>query len=182
MAGKMVLSRPVATAVAAGTSPEAKMAAKAALAILALTFLLGGCGALSAKPASSVAPATAMPLTSDAVAAVRAKVAAAKAKAGKAETRDDYVRLARTVYVAPWSGDYSAAATTEAALAMAKAGSPIAREYLVIMVYDIQLQTAMGGTSLTAEDWRAVYVGSGIMSDAAYDAYVKMARGNKVLP
>ena len=158
------------------------MVAKAALAILALTLLLGGCGGMSAKSSAPVAATKAMPLTSDAVAAVRAKVTAAKAKAGKVETRDDYVRLARNVYVAPWAGEYSAAVTTEAALVQAKAGSPVAREYLVIMVYDIQLQTAMEGTSLSAEDWRAVYVGSGIMSDAAYDAYVKMARGNKVLP
>ena len=50
------------------------------------------------------------------------------------------------------------------------------------MVYDIQLQTAMEGTSLSAEDWRAVYVGSGIMTEAAYAAYVDMARGGKVLP
>ncbi|KHK02538.1 hypothetical protein [Desulfovibrio sp. TomC] len=158
------------------------MVAKAALAILALTLLLGGCGGLSAKSGAPVAPSKAMPLTSETVAAVRAKVTAAKAKAGKAETRDDYVRLARNVYVAPWAGEYSAAATTEAALAQARSGSPVAREYLVIMVYDIQLQTAMEGTSLSTEDWRAVYVGSGIMSDAAYVAYVDMARGNKVLP
>jgi hypothetical protein len=123
-----------------------------------------------------------MPLTPDTVATVRAAVTAAKLKAPRAVTRDDYVRLARNVYVAPWAGQYAAAATTETALAQAKAGNALAREYLVIMVYDIQLQTAMEGASLSAEDWRAVYVGSGIMTDAAYVSYVEMARGGKVLP
>ena len=115
---------------------------------------------------------------------MRASVAGAKAKtkALRAETRDDYVRLARAVYVAPWAAGHNAAATTEVALAQARAGNQAARDYLTVMVYDIQLQTAMEGTSLSAEDWRAVYVGSGIMTEAAYAAYVDMARGGKVLP
>ena len=161
------------------------MTAKAALAIatLSLTLLLGGCGLLGPGKSAAPAPATAaMPLTTDNVGMVRLAVANAKAKAQKAETRDEYLRLARNVYVASWAGRYDAAATTEIALAQAKAGNQPARDYLVIMVYDIQLQTAMEGSSLSAEDWRAVYVGSGIMTDAVYRAYVDMARGGKVLP
>jgi hypothetical protein len=163
------------------------MTAKAALAIatLSLTLLLGGCGLLGPGKSAAPAPATAaMPLTPDNVGMVRLAVAnaKAKAKAQKAETRDEYLRLARNVYVASWAGRYDAAATTEIALAQAKAGNQPARDYLVIMVYDIQLQTAMEGSSLSAEDWRAVYVGSGIMTDAVYRAYVDMARGGKVLP
>jgi hypothetical protein len=161
------------------------MTAKAALAIatLSLTLLLGGCGLLGPGKSAAPAPATAaMPLTPDNVGMVRLAVANAKAKAQKAETRDEYLRLARNVYVASWAGRYDAAATTEIALAQAKAGNQPARDYLVIMVYDIQLQTAMEGSSLSAEDWRAVYVGSGIMTDAVYRAYVDMARGGKVLP
>ena len=158
------------------------MAAKAFLLTLALTLLLGGCGTFGSKPASPGAAPAAMPLTADNVAKVRVSVTAAKVKAPRAESRDDYVRLARNVYVASWAGPYSAAATTETALPQSKAGNAVAREYLVIMVYDIQLQTAMEGTSLSAEDWRAVYVGSGIMTAAAYAGYVEMARGGKVLP
>lgn len=158
------------------------MAAKAVLATLVLTLLLGGCSLLGSKTADPAAAPAAMPLTPDNVAKVRASVTAAKAKAPRPESRDDYARLARTVYVAPWAGQYSAAATTEAALAQSKAGSSTAREYLGIVVYDIQLQTAMEGRSLSAEDWRAVYVGSGIMTEAAYAGYVERARGGKVLP
>lgn len=158
------------------------MTVKAAWAVLLLTLLLGGCGAFGSRPADPAVAPLAMPLGKDTVASVRVAVTAAKAKAPRAETRDDYVRLARSVYVASWAGQYSAAATTEVALAQAKAGSAIAREYLVIMVYDLQLQTAMEGASLSAEDWRAIYVGSGIMTDAAYCGYVDMARRGKVLP
>ena len=158
------------------------MAAKALLATLALTLLLGGCASLGSKTAGPGAAPAAMPLTAENVAKVRLSVTAAKAKAPRAESRDDYVRLARNVYVAPWAGQYNAAATTETALAQSKAGNSVAREYLVIMVYDIQLQTAMEGKTLSSDDWRAVYVGSGIMTDAAYAGYVEMARGGKVLP
>ena len=158
------------------------MAAKALFLTLALALLLGGCGSLGTKAASPGAAPTAMPLTPDNVAKVRASVTAAKAKAPRVESRDDYVRLARSVYVASWAGQYDAAATTETALAQSKAGNSTAREYLVIMVYDIQLQTAMEGKTLSAEDWQAVYVGSGIMTNAAYAGYVDMARGGKVLP
>ena len=158
------------------------MAAKALFLTLALALLLGGCGSLGTKAPTSGAAPTAMPLTPDNVAKVRASVTAAKAKAPRVESRDDYVRLARSVYVASWAGPYNAAATTETALAQAKAGNATAREYLVIMVYDLQLQTAMEGKTLSAEDWQAVYVGSGIMTDAAYAGYVDMARGGKVLP
>lgn len=158
------------------------MAAKAVWAALVLTVFLGGCGVLGSKNADPGTSPAAMPLTADNVAKVRAGVAAAKAKAPRAESRDDYVRLASTVYVASWAGPYSAAATTEAALAQAKAGNAAARDYLAVVVYDIQLQTVMEGKTLSAEDWRAVYVGSGIMTEAAYAGYVEKARGGKVLP
>ena len=150
---------------------------------LSLSMTLGGCALLGqGKTEEQAKSPAAMPLTADNVTMVRAAVAGAKAKAPRAETRDDYVRLARSVYVAPWAGQYNAAATTETALAQSKAGNSTAREYLVIMVYDIQLQTAMEGKTLSAEDWQAVYVGSGIMTNAAYAGYVDMARGGKVLP
>jgi len=161
------------------------MKAQSAFAVLLLTLSLslGGCAMFGqGKSEDKAKGPAAMELTADNVAMVRSAVAGAKAKAPRAETRDDYVRLARAVYVAPWAAGHSAAATTEVAQAQAKAGNQAARDYLTIMVYDIQLQTAMEGMSLSAEDWRAVYVGSGIMTEAAYTAYVDMARGGKVLP
>ena len=160
------------------------MAVKAAAAfVIVLTMLLGGCGVFGAKgPAAPTAAPAAMPLTPDNVAMVRAAVAGAKAKAPRADTRDDYVRLARAVYVAPWAAGHNAAATTEVALAQAKAGNQAARDYLTIMVYDIQLLSAMEAASLTPEDWRAVYVGSGVMTDAAFTGYMAMSRSGKVVP
>lgn len=158
------------------------MAAKAATALLVMTLLLGGCGALTATAPKAPGASAAMPLTADNVALVRAAVARAKAVAPKPENPDGYVRFARQVYVATFPGQYSAAATTENALASAKAGNDAARQYLTIMVYDIQLHSAMEGASLSAEDWRAVYVGSGLMTDASFSGYAAMTRGGKVLP
>mgnify|MGYP001191718931 CR=1 FL=1 len=158
------------------------MAAKAALLVLILAMLLGGCGTFAAKPSdTAVAPAS-MPLTADNIATVRASVVAAKARALRPDGRDAYVRYARQVYAAAVPAPWSAAATTETALASAKAGKNTAREYLTIMVYDLQLQTAMEGANLSAEDWQSVYVGSGIMTDAAFTGYAAMSRGGKVLP
>lgn len=158
------------------------MAAKAVGALILMAMLLGGCGLLHDAASRPAAAPAAMTLTPESVASVRTAVTAAKAKALRPESRDDYVRYARTVYVASWANAWSAAATTEVALAQAKAGSGPAREYLTIMVYDIQLHSAMEGVSLTAEDWRGVYVGSGIMTDAAFTGYAAMSRGGKVLP
>jgi hypothetical protein len=158
------------------------MAAKAAFLVVMLTMLLGGCGLFPAKPPETAPVPAAMPLTSDNVGMLRTAVAAAKIKAARPEGRDAYVRYARQVYAASVNSPWSATATTETALASAKAGGDPAREYLTIMVYDLQLQAAMEGASLSAEDWRAVYVGSGIMTDAVFTGYVAMSRGGKVLP
>ena len=152
------------------------------LAMVLLTLLLGGCGAGVEKSARTSAGPGAMALTAENVAQVRTAVATAKSRTARPDTQTDYVRYAKSVYVASWAGKWSPAATTESALALAKAGSDPAREYLIIMVYDIQLHSAMEGASLTAEDWRNVYVGSGIMTDAAFTGYAAMSRGGKVLP
>lgn len=157
------------------------MSVKAAVLVMLLATLLGGC-ALSAKPSGTAAGPASMPLTTDNVATVRAAVVAAKAKAQRPDGREAYVRYARQVYASAVPAPWSAAATTETALASAKAGKNAAREYLTIMVYDLQLQTAMEGASLSAEDWQAVYVGSGLMTDAAFTGYAAMSRGGKVLP
>jgi hypothetical protein len=109
-------------------------------------------------------------------------VSRVKATAQRPVERDAYTRFARSVYVASWAGSWSVAATTETALAKAKAGDPAARDYLTVMVYDLQLQAAMEGASFSMEDWRAIYVDSGIMTNAAFTGYVAMSRGGKVLP
>ena len=124
-----------------------------------------------------------MPLTADNVARVRAAVAKVKAAATHPTTREAYVRFARTVYVDSWAGNaYAVAATTETALAKAKAGDVAAREYLTIMVYDLPLLATMEGVTLSVEDWRAIYVDSGIMTDAAFSGYAAISRKGKVLP
>jgi len=158
------------------------MVARAALALMLLTMLLGGCGLVAEKAPQPTAGPTAMPLTADTVAMVRTAVAAAKVKAPKPDGRDGYTRFARSVYVAAVEPKWSVAATTEVALAQAKAGNVAAREYLTIMVYDIQLLSVMEGVSLSAEDWRAVYVGSGLMSDGVFTGYVALSHGGKVMP
>lgn len=148
-----------------------------------LSLLLGGCGLFSTSgPGKPAAVPTAMPLTPDHVSMVRAAVARAKAEAPKPEDAVGYRQYVRRVYVGSWTGKWSAAATTDAALGAARAGNDAAREYLTIMVYDIQLQSAMEGVTLSAEDWRAVYVGSGVMTDAAFTGYAALNRNNKVLP
>jgi hypothetical protein len=160
--------------------PEASMAAKAALILLVLATLLGGCGLSAPGPKTLDGPQS-MPLTAENVATVRAGVDRAKATAQKAGSRDEYVRYARQVYAAavtPWS----AAATTETALASAKAGNVHAREYLTVVVYDAQLQAAMEGVNLSVDDWKAIYVGSGIMTDPVFSRYAAMSRGGKALP
>jgi len=158
------------------------MAAKTLLTMMILTMLLGGCALVADKTPRTANGPAAMELTADNVGQVRTAVATAKARAAKPEGQGDYVRYARTVYVASWAGRWSAAATTESALAQARAGSDPARQYLTVMVYDIQLLSAMEGASLSAEDWRNVYVGSGIMTDAAFTGYAAMSRCGKVLP
>lgn len=158
------------------------MAAKAAFLILVLASLLGGCGVFSANAPRPDAVPAAMPLTADNVSVVRAAVAAAKVRAARPEGREEYVRYARQVYAAAVPSPWAAAATTETALAGAKAGNHVAREYLTVMVYDLQLQAAMEGANLAVEDWRAVYVGSGIMSDAGFTGYAAMSRRGTVLP
>ncbi|UJX39413.1 hypothetical protein K9F62_11805 [Desulfovibrio sp. JY] len=160
------------------------MARRALTAFLVLsTLLLGGCGLFSGTgPAKEPAAPAAMPLTEDNVAMVRIEVARAKATAPKPNDSDAYRRYARQVYVASWAGKWSAAATTDAALAAARAGSDPAREYLTIMVYDIQLTSAMEGVTLSPEDWRAVYVGAGVMTDAVFTGYAALSRNNKVMP
>ncbi|EFL49891.1 conserved hypothetical protein [Solidesulfovibrio fructosivorans JJ]] len=160
------------------------MARTALTAFLVLsTLLLGGCGLFSGtRPAGKPTAPAAMPLTEDNVAMVRAAVTKAKAAAPKPEDPDAYRRYARQVYVGSWTGNWSAQATTDAALAAARTGSDPAREYLTIMVYDIQLTSAMEGVALSPEDWRAVYVGAGVMTDAAFTRYAALSRNNKVMP
>jgi len=148
---------------------------------MVLAMLCGGCTSL-ATPRPGPATVAAMPLTEANLAQVRAAVARAKAAAPKPADKDAYVRFARQVYVTSWTGSWSAAATTETAMAKAKAGDAIAREYLTVVVYDLPLQAAMEGVSLSAEDWRDIYVGSGIMNDAVFACYAALSRGGKVLP
>lgn len=162
---------------------EATMVARtAAMAVLVLGLLCGGCGAFSASRQDARQQPAAMELTADNVSRVRAAVAKVKRTAPRPSTREDYVRFARTVYVDSWAGTVAVAATTETALAKAKAGDVAAREYLTVMVYDLPLQAAMEGVSLSVDDWRAVYVGSGIMTDTAFTSYAALTRKGKVLP
>lgn len=158
------------------------MAARAALAVLVLSLFCGGCALFSgSRHQARPRPAT-MPLTADNVAHVRTAVAKVKGTAPHPTTRQEYVRFARAVYVDSWAGTYAVAATTETALAKAKAGDVPARAYLTVMVYDLPLLAAMEGVSLSVDDWRAIYVGSGIMTDAAFSGYAALHRKNKVLP
>ena len=160
------------------------MTVKAAAAfVVLLTMLLGGCGSFGAKgSATSTAAPAVMPLTPENVAMVRAAVTKAKASAPRPVDSDGYRRYARQVYVDSWARGWSAAATTDAALAAAKSGNGSAREYLSVVVYDVQLTSVMEGVTLSSEDWRAVYVGSGVMTEAAFTRYAALSRDNKVLP
>ncbi|WP_428565399.1 MAG: hypothetical protein ACP59X_04245 [Solidesulfovibrio sp. DCME] len=158
------------------------MALRLASALLAITLFLGGCALFGSKAPDAPAAPKAMPLTAENVAQVRDAVAKAKAVQPMPQAPEAYKAYARRVYVDSWTGPWSPAATTDTALALAKAGSDPARQYLTIMVYDIQLRSAMEGTTLSAEDWRAVYVGSGIMTEAAFCGYVAMSRAGKVIP
>lgn len=156
------------------------MAARLAVVLMLLLLVCGGCAA--SHPSTGTAEPAAMPFTGPNLARVRAAVAQSKATAPKPVRKDDYIGFARQVYVASWAGQWSAAATTAAALAKAKSGDAQAREYLTIVVYDLPLQAAMEGVGFLAEDWRDIYVGSGIMDEATFAGYAAMSRGGKVLP
>lgn len=156
------------------------MAARAAIVLMLLALVCGGCAASHTQPGA--APQAAMPLTGPHLSQLRAALAQAKAHAPKPVGKDDYVRYARQVYVASWTGDWSAAATTAVALDKAKSGDALAREYLTLVVYDLPLQAAMEGVGFPAEDWRDIYVASGIMDAATFSGYAAMSRGGKVLP
>lgn len=162
------------------------MAMRAAvLTVVIMTLLSSGCAFFSGADRAVAPASTAMPLTKDNVDTLRLSVARAKAQVPKpaaTDSRNAYLRFARQVYVHSWIGPWSPAATTETALAKAKAGETAAREYLTIMVYDLQLQSAMEGVSLSAEDWHDIYVGSGIMTEAVFANYAAMSRAGKVLP
>lgn len=153
-----------------------------ASALLVLTLLLGGCGMFSTSAPPPPAAPEAMPLTEANVDAVRSAVAKAKSQTSRPAAPGDYEAYVRRVYVAPWTGHWSAAATTEAALAQAGHGSALARQYLAIMVYDVQLLSVMEGASLSTGQWRDVYVRSGVMSENAYSGYVAMNQGRRALP
>jgi len=161
------------------------MAARAAVwAVVIMTLLCGGC-ASSGSGRDALSTPAAMPLTKDNVDKLRLSVTRAKTQAAKpaaSDAKDASVRFVRQVYVRSWPETWSPAATTEIAFAKAKAGDPVAREYLTIMVYDLQLQSALEGVSLTAEDWHDLYVGSGIMTEAVFANYAALSRAGKVLP
>lgn len=158
------------------------MAARAAFVLGVLTLLLGGCGFLSHHASKAPVGDEAMPLTSENVSRLRQAVDRAKAVAPRPAGRNDSIRYARTVYAAAVPVPWSAAATTEAALVSAGTGNEAARQYLAVMVYDLQLQTVMAGESLGDDDWQAVYVGSGLMTEPVFRRYAALGRNRSSLP
>jgi len=141
-----------------------------ALAGLLVAGLFLGCTFFAAKEPPAPPPPAVMPMTPQAVSDCLARVQAAKARASRPESVEDFVRYVATVYVEPIRSRYAVAETMATAVRQSAAGDAQAGRFLTGTVRDVQLLAAMGGRTFTVAEWREIYVRSGLLDQEAFVA------------
>jgi hypothetical protein len=145
-----------------------------ALAGLLVAGLFLGCTFFAAKEPPAPPPPAVMPMTPQAVSECLGRIQAAKARVGRPESVDDFVRYVATVYVEPIRSRYAVAETMAAAVRQSAAGDAQAGRFLTGTARDVQLLAAMGGRTFTVAEWREIYVRSGLLDQ---DAFVAIGGG-----
>lgn len=141
-----------------------------ALAGILAAGLFLGCSFFAAKAPPTPPPPAVMPMTAPAVSDCLTRVQAAKAAQPRPGTLEEYVRYVAAVYVEPVRSRYAVAETMETAVRQAAAGDPQAQRLLAGTVRDVQLQAAMGGRTFTVDQWREIYLRSGLLNQDTFVA------------
>jgi hypothetical protein len=155
---------------ASGRGTGLRLVRIAALAGIVVAGLFLGCTFFTAKEPPAPPPPAIMPMTGPAVSECLDRVRAAKARAGRPEAVEEYVRYAAAVYVEPIRSRYAVAETVATAVRLAAAGDPQAGRFLAGTVRDVQLMAAMGGRTFTVAEWREIYVRSGLLDQETFVA------------
>lgn len=127
-----------------------------------------GCSFFAAKEPPAPPPPAVMPLTDPAVSEVLARVQAAKAGQRRPEGIEEYIRYTAAAYVEPIRSRYAVAETVDAAVDQAARGNPQAGRFLAGTVRDVQLLAAMEGRTFTVDQWREIYVRSGLLTQDTF--------------
>ncbi len=145
--------------------PGTGMNVKKLFLCIAAMIFLAACA--DKAPAPPPGPAL-MPLTMQNAEACEAAVGQAKERLTPPRGKDDFIRYAAAAYVAPLRGKWLVRETVAAALAQRET-NPAAEEFLKCAAYDLQLTAALSGETFTSEEWRDIYVRSGLMDAASFD-------------
>ncbi len=135
-----------------------------ALAGLVVAGLFLGCTFFASKEPAAPPPPSVMSMTDPAVSELLGRVETAKASQRRPEGFEEYVRYVATVYVEPIRLRYAVAETVDAAVRQADLGDAPAGRFLAGTVRDVQLLAAMEGRTFTVDQWREIYVRSGLMA------------------
>ncbi|MEF3698309.1 hypothetical protein [Desulfolutivibrio sp.] len=141
-----------------------------ALVAIVVAGLFLGCTFFTAKEPPAPPPPAVTPMTDAAVSECLSRVQAAKAAQPRPETLDDFVRYVAAVYVEPVRSRYAVAETMETAVRLSAAGNAQAQRFLAATVRDVQLQAAMGGRTFTVDQWREIYLRSGLLNQETFVA------------
>jgi|GEM_PF-1603043 len=141
-----------------------------ALAAMVVAGLFLGCTFFTAKEPPAPPPPAVMPMTAPAVSECLSRVQAAKAAQPRPETLDDFVRYVAAAYVEPVRSRYAVAETMETAVRLSAAGNAQAQRFLAATVRDVQLQAAMGGRTFSVDQWREIYLRSGLLNQDTFVA------------
>ena len=157
-------------AAGSGTGGGLRFLRIAALAAILVAGLVLGCTFFAAKEPPTPPPPAVMPMTGQAVSECLSRVQAAKSAQARPETLDDFVRYVAAAYVEPVRSRYAVAETMETAVRLAAAGDAQAQRLLAGTVRDVQLQAAMAGRTFTVDQWREIYLRSGLLNEATFVA------------
>jgi len=144
---------------------ESGMNVRTLMNCIAAVFFLAACADKAPAPPSG--PAF-MPLTMENARACVAVILQAKERMERPRGKDGFIRYAAAVYVAPLRGRWLVRETVAIALTQRKT-NPAAETFLKCTVYDLLLTAALTGESFTSEEWREIYVRSGVMDAASFD-------------
>ena len=114
-----------------------------------------------------------MPLTMENARACATAVERAKAPLGgpgESGGKDAFLRYMAAAYAAPLRGRWLIPQTVAEAFSQ-RNGNPAAVETLKILVYDPRLTAALTGQNFTMDEWREMYIKSGLMDAQTFDLF-----------